>query len=170
VSDDQIVTPRLRLIPLGPRDVDVVLSHWNRPEINGPLWHGDRLSTEYVEEQLEISAIDFESDGFGLWRIEAGDVPCLGIVGLRQATWRNGIELVFSVEQSWWGHGYATEAVKAVLSRALVEVELREVVAVVPVNARGPLRVVRKAGMRPVGEAQIGPDRMAVFVVRHPIR
>jgi RimJ/RimL family protein N-acetyltransferase len=170
MEEDILVTPRLRLLPLGPDDVALVCEHWNASPVREALWGGVAVSPEVVEEQLEISEVDFETDAFGLWRVEAGDVPCVGVVGLRQAAWRDGIELMFSIDQGWWGHGYATESVKAVLARAIVEVQLREVVAVSPPQHRAALRVLHKAGMRPVGEAKIQEIPLAVFVARHPLR
>jgi RimJ/RimL family protein N-acetyltransferase len=166
VNDDTLVTSRLRLVPLGPADADTLERHWNCPEVNMVLFYGDPVPRDVIDEQLEISELDFESDGFGLWRIEAGDVPCVGVVGLRQAAWRNTIELVFSVEEPWWGHGYATEAVQAVLEHAMKVVELREVVSLCYPHSHAALRVLSRAGMKPVGEARLGEDRLSIFIIR----
>ncbi len=54
----------------------------------------------------------------------------------------------YSVVEPSWGHGYATEALRALLSHVLVEPGVRRVVAQTMVEHTASRRVMEKAGMR----------------------
>ena len=64
---------------------------------------------------------------------------------LRQA------EIGFTLAQPWWGHGYATEAVRALLQFLFTEADLHRVIAVCDVLNKASMRVLERVGMRREG-------------------
>lgn len=161
-----LTTPRLRLRPVTASDVDPLCKQWNEPGVRRFLWDDAHVSRDVSAAQVEQSALDFETQGFGLWRVDTEHTECVGFMGLREAPWRDGVELLFAFSQAHWGYGYATEAGRAVLQYALVELELAEVVAASNPANRASLRVLEKIGMVPVGQTTFAGESLAVFVAR----
>jgi RimJ/RimL family protein N-acetyltransferase len=60
-------------------------------------------------------------------------------------------ELGYALGTPWWGHGYATEAARAVRHHALGELALTEVIALVRPGNAASINVLEKIGMQCVG-------------------
>jgi RimJ/RimL family protein N-acetyltransferase len=94
----------------------------------------------------------FERHGFGFWALEIpGVVPFAGFVGLAvpafEAHFTPCVEIGWRLSPEHWGFGYATEAARAALNFAFVELRLGEVVSfTVPKNDRSR-RVMERIGM-----------------------
>jgi ribosomal-protein-alanine N-acetyltransferase len=94
----------------------------------------------------------FERHGFGLWALEIlGVAPFAGFVGLAvpafEAHFTPCVEIGWRLAPEHWGFGYATEAARAALNFAFVELCLGEVVSfTVPRNHRSR-RVMERIGM-----------------------
>jgi RimJ/RimL family protein N-acetyltransferase len=58
------------------------------------------------------------------------------------------VELGWRFARSTWGNGYATEAAKAALDFALVQLRLPDVVSIYQADNRASARIVQKLGMR----------------------
>ncbi|MCA1672599.1 MAG: GNAT family N-acetyltransferase [Actinobacteria bacterium] len=63
----------------------------------------------------------------------------------------------YSVVQPSWGHGHATEALRALLRHVLAESGVRRVVAQTMIEHTASRRVMEKAGMRCCGQ-RVGID------------
>jgi GrpB-like predicted nucleotidyltransferase (UPF0157 family)/RimJ/RimL family protein N-acetyltransferase len=110
------------------------------------------LSRRDSDALADLIERHFDRHGFGLWAVEVpGVAPFAGYIGLMIP----GFEAAFMpcVEAGWrlgaehWGHGYATEAARAVLAFAFDRLRLDEVVSfTVPDNVRSR-RVMEKIGM-----------------------
>jgi RimJ/RimL family protein N-acetyltransferase len=105
-------------------------------------------SDAYVDR---VSAV-IEERGWGTWAVEvvaAGEF--IGYVGLNEprfeAHFTPAVEIGWRLARSAWGHGYATEAARAVLSFAFDELELDEVVSFTTVENRRSRRVMERIGM-----------------------
>jgi ribosomal-protein-alanine N-acetyltransferase len=115
-------TPRLRLTPLTPDDArrlfpimndPEVMAHWDVGEIDDP-----RLVAEIVDSQ--IAEMD---DGRAIhWSIlRLSDDAFLGCCDLAAIDrWHRRAEIGFILARDAWGHGYALEAMRAVVSYAAV--------------------------------------------------
>lgn len=110
----------------------------------------DRADSDALADRIRTVA-DLDS-GIGFWAVEVpGVAPFIGFVGLR----RVGPEMPFApaVEIGWrlarahWGHGYASEAARAMLDVGFRRCHLADIVAfTVPANARSQA-VMRRLGM-----------------------
>jgi RimJ/RimL family protein N-acetyltransferase len=90
--------------------------------------------------------------GWGLWAVEVdGVADFVGFVGLNEASF--GAPFTPAVEVGWrmarehWGHGYATEAARAVVATGFGQLGLAEIVSfTIPANRRSRA-VMERLGM-----------------------
>jgi len=98
-----------------------------------------------------------ELHGFSLWAVDqgAGGDPLVGIAGL---LWVDGhgpeVEAAYLVRRDRWGHGYATEALRAVLGIGHGELGIDRIVALAYPDNDPSRRVMEKAGMRADGTVE----------------
>lgn len=96
-------------------------------------------------------------NGYGFFAVdvlEAGDF--IGFVGLSrpdfEAWFTPCVEIGWRLKRSAWGFGYATEAATACLAYGLSELGLERIYAFAVASNERSVRVMRKIGMRFVGE------------------
>ena len=124
--------------------------------------NADPRVTEFLPATLAREASDalaarieehFESNGFGLWAVEApGIASFVGFTGLSipafDAHFTPCVEIGWRLAAPFWGRGYATEAARAALGFGFQHLPLSEIVSfTVPGNLRSQ-RVMEKLGMR----------------------
>jgi RimJ/RimL family protein N-acetyltransferase len=147
--DHLLSTERLVLRPVTTDDHAAVLAHWTQPDVRRFLFDGAALSGVEVAETIEESIGDFAARGFGVWLIELGSTADLiGTAGLRPLG-SSGLEIFYSLAPGAWGHGYATEAARAVVEYGLGPLGLPEVLAEVDEGNAASVAVVRRLGMTP---------------------
>ena len=149
--DHVLTTERLVLCPVTAQDHAVLLAHWTLPDVRRFLFDGEALSAAEVTETIEESARDFNESGYGIWLIcEEHETGPVGTIGLRPLE-DLGLEMFYSLVPGSWGKGYATEAARAVMAHALVDLGLPEVLAEVDEGNAASVAVVRRLGMTPFG-------------------
>jgi [ribosomal protein S5]-alanine N-acetyltransferase len=142
-------TERLVLRPVTADDHAALLAHWTQPDVRRFLFDGAALSGVEVAETIEESIGDFAARGFGVWLIELGSAAGLiGTAGLRPLG-SSGLEIFYSLAPGAWGHGYATEAARAVVEYGLGPLGLPEVLAEVDEGNAASVAVVKRLGMTP---------------------
>ena len=142
-------TERLVLRPVTADDHAALLAHWTQPDVRRFLFDGAAPSAAEVAETIEESIGDFAARGFGVWLIELGSAAGLvGTAGLRPLG-GSGLEIFYSLAPAAWGHGYATEAARAVVEYGLGPLGLREVLAEVDEGNAASVAVVKRLGMTP---------------------
>ena len=154
--DHLLSTERLVLRPVTADDHAAVLAHWTQPDVRRFLFDGAALSGAEVAETIEESIGDFAARGFGIWLIELSSAAGLastaaglvGTAGLRPLG-GSGLEIFYSLAPGAWGHGYATEAARAVVEYGLGPLGLPEVLAEVDEGNAASVAVVRRLGMTP---------------------
>jgi [ribosomal protein S5]-alanine N-acetyltransferase len=159
-------TERLVLRPVTADDHAALLAHWTQPDVRRFLFDGAALSAAEVAETIEESIGDFAARGFGIWLIELGPAAGLvstaaglvGTAGLRPLA-ESGLEIFYSLAPGAWGHGYATEAARAVVEYGLGPLGLPEVLAEVDEGNTASVAVVKRLGMTPyaVVRGLLGP-------------
>lgn len=148
-------TERLVLRPVTADDHAALLAHWTQPDVRRFLFDGAALSAAEVAETIEESIGDFAASGYGIWLIElgpgaalAGSARLVGTAGLRPLE-ESGLEIFYSLAPGAWGHGYATEAARAVVEYGLGPLGLPEVLAEVDEGNAASVAVVKRLGMTP---------------------
>jgi RimJ/RimL family protein N-acetyltransferase len=105
-------------------------------------------SDAYVDRVMEMIA----TRGWGTWAVEINaSEEFIGFVGLNEprfeAHFTPAVEIGWRLARDAWGHGYATEAARAVLAFAFDELGLDEVVSFTTVENHPSRRVMERIGM-----------------------
>jgi [ribosomal protein S5]-alanine N-acetyltransferase len=176
--DHLLSTERLVLRPVTADDHAALLAHWTQPDVRRFLFDGAALSAAEVAETIEESIGDFAARGFGVWLIELGSAAGLvgtaaglvGTAGLRPLE-ESGLEIFYSLAPGAWGHGYATEAARAVVEYGLGPLGLPEVLAEVDEGNAASVAVVKRLGMTPyaVVPGLLGPMTRYRTAPRHTL-
>ena len=147
--DHVLSTERLVLRPVAADDHAALLAHWTQPAVRRFLFDGAALSPAEVAETIEESTGDFAARGYGIWIIElSSETGLAGTAGLRPLE-DSGLEIFYSLAPGAWGHGYATEAARAVVEYGLGPLGLPEVLAEVDEDNTASVAVVKRLGMTP---------------------
>ena len=143
-------TPRLILRALRPNDLDDLYEYASDPEIDRltPWKHYE--SMEDAHENLNEFLADYEQFGMGAWGIEhRSDQRLIGIANFsRPHPINRRVEMGYTIARAYWGQGYATEAVKALLLFGINQMDLVRIEAVCLPEHRASVRVLEKAGMQ----------------------
>jgi RimJ/RimL family protein N-acetyltransferase len=145
-----IETPRLLLREWKPEDLESFVSINQDPRVMEFMPH--LLTVKESQEFIDQIIAHFRQHGFGKFACVLKETnEFIGYVGFTVSTFETAftpcIEISWRIGSQYWGHGYATEAARAVLDRAVSQWGLKEVVALsVPDNVRSR-RVMEKLGM-----------------------
>ncbi len=104
------------------------------------------MSREASDAFAELNRTRIAERGWGLWAVEAGD-EFIGFVGLNEPDFMPGVEIGWRLARDAWGHGYATEAGRAVVAYAFDELGLAELVSFTSTTNLRSQRVMQKLGM-----------------------
>ena len=91
-------------------------------------------------------------NGWGFWAVSLKETDIfIGMVGLNNANadmpFSPAVEIAWRLDNDYWGQGYATEAARASLDFAFVELEIEEVVAFTAVINKRSQLVMDRLGM-----------------------
>jgi RimJ/RimL family protein N-acetyltransferase len=150
-GEELLRTERLCLRPwtTSPRDLARLTDIYTREEIT--RWVGGTPSVppaELVARWAQVTALD---ERYGCWAIECADGSVAGTVLFKPLP--NGVgevEVGWHLHPDSWGHGYATEAARAVIERGF-EAGVPEVYAVVRPGNQASMAVCARLGMQPLG-------------------
>jgi RimJ/RimL family protein N-acetyltransferase len=149
---DLLLTDRLLLRPwtTSPADLARLADLYGRPEVT--RWLGGSPTLSPAELVDRWAAVHAQDPRFGCWAIEvSGTGRVAGTVLFKPLP--NGVgevEVGWHLHPDSWGHGYATEAARAVIERGF-HAGLPEVYAVVRPGNEASLAVCRRLGMAPLG-------------------
>lgn len=108
------------------------------------------LSREESDALVDRIEAGFEQNGFGLWAVEASG-SFIGFTGLSVPTFTARftpcVEVGWRLARTAWGHGYATEAARAVLDHGFGGLGLAEIVSFTVVDNVRSRAVMRRIGM-----------------------
>jgi RimJ/RimL family protein N-acetyltransferase len=111
-------TARLLFRPWSAADLELALGLWGDAEVTQLI--GGPFSREQVRERLEREGASLEGYGVQYWPIflrEGGEhVGCCGLRPYRME--QRVYEIGFHIGSAHWGHGYASEAARAVIAYA----------------------------------------------------
>ena len=99
-----------------------------------------------IERHKEIY---YEAHGYGLWgAVLKSEDKLIGRCGIvRQEIDGDTMEeLSYLLDREYWGHGYATEAAKAVVNLAAGKYQLARLIALILPENIGSIRVAEKCG------------------------
>jgi RimJ/RimL family protein N-acetyltransferase len=175
----RLETERLVLRPLSLDDLDEIARFVADPETMRFIGTGGARNREQAQNSLEWMIETFERQGFGHFGVErkedgafvgrsglnVWDPSDWSITRLDDADGPTEIEVAYLFGRDYWGHGYATEAATAIRDWALGELGLERLIALIyPDNARS-IRVAKKLGLTPEGEADFGGNPLTIYAL-----
>ena len=150
-AGELLCTERLRLRPwtTAPADLARLEDLYGRDEVTE--WLGGPPTVPMVELVARWDAVHAADRRYGCWAVERPDGLPAGTLLLKPLPRGVGeVEVGWHLHPDSWGHGYATEAARAVIDRAF-GLGLPEVYAVVRPGNERSMSVCRRLGMAPLG-------------------
>lgn len=130
--------------------------------LNEPSWLeniGDRGvrtladAEGYIRNNIRAA---YQAHGFGLYAVQLRSVPLpIGLCGLVKRDFLPSPDLGFALLPEHCGHGYATEAARAVLKHAQLELRIERLYAIVRSGNQRSVRLLEQLGFRRAGPGQI---------------
>jgi ribosomal-protein-alanine N-acetyltransferase len=144
-----LVTDRLILRKMTPDDAEAVFAYASDPEVTRyVIWETHR-SVEDSRAFLDLLTSKYESGGEPEWGIVyKGDHRFVGTCGI--VSWEpyhGRAELGYALSRDYWGRGLMAEAVGAMISFGLREMNLNRIEARCIAENIASARVMEKAGM-----------------------
>jgi RimJ/RimL family protein N-acetyltransferase len=151
-TDLPIVTERLHLRPFEPGDLDALVAIHGDPDVVRYLYFDvrdrDELRGVLAEKQRRV-ALTKEGDGLNLAAVlrEGGELVADVTLFWRSEQHRQG-EVGYIVHPAHGGHGYATEATRALLRLGFEELGLHRICGRLDARNGASARVLERVGMR----------------------
>ncbi|MFI7574991.1 GNAT family N-acetyltransferase [Micromonospora sp. NPDC049497] len=165
-----------------PADLERIFDIYSRPEVMRWLGGGKGRLTDPAEAAERLSSWRERyapyAGRYGIWAVEVrDDGPVVGSVLVKPLPGGDGVTFTEDIEVGWhlhpdsWGHGYATEAARAVLDRAFAAGDSRVYAVVAPGN-EASMAVCRRLGMTHVGRRTdwYGGTEVETFALDAPPR
>ncbi|HXG52882.1 MAG TPA: GNAT family N-acetyltransferase [candidate division Zixibacteria bacterium] len=148
---DSFQTERLELRKPVMEDAEVIFEAYARdPEVTRYLtWRPNRSVEETREFLRDCLAAWSERRSFHWVIVRRRDRRLMGMVTARVD--KHKWELGYVLARPYWGRGYMTEAVKAVVAWAMAQPEIYRVWSVCDVDNPASARVMEKVGMKREG-------------------
>ena len=162
-------TPRLVLYPFGQGDLDKLHHIFTDAFVRKYLWDDELLTPDRTEEVLAVNQKQFQEESCGLWRIEEpGGEETRGFVGLWYFFEEPQPQLIYGLLPAYTGHGFATEASRAVIDYAFESLDFEYIVAATdPPNAASQ-QVALRLGMTLIEERDTDGKRTVFYRLERP--
>jgi RimJ/RimL family protein N-acetyltransferase len=147
-----IATPRLLLRPLTEDDLDVVYDIHRRPDVMRYLYELPRTREEtkaIIAKRIPNTVLAKGGDELSMAVVlkETGQVIGTAVLKWLSAEHQQG-EVGYVLHPDQHGHGYATEAAKALIDIGFRDVKLHRIIGNLDARNTASARVLEKAGMR----------------------
>ena len=177
----RLETERLMLRPVEPSDLDAFATYLADPEVVRFIG-GETLSREGTTERMAVWRGRFERDGFGQFALERREdglvVGRCGLLVWQLPEWTITTESEakdpYELELGWmlgrehWGHGYATEAARAVRAYTFGALGRRRLISLIAVENRGSAAVAARIGMTVEGSIRMHDLDCEIWSVAAP--
>ena len=148
---EQIETERLILRKPRADDASAIFAGWaHDPEVTTHLTWRPHVSVEMTKAMLERVVEAWEQGlRFPFVIAEKNTIQLVGMIEIRMENHK--AELGYVLAKEFWGKGYMTEAVRALIDWAFQQPSMYRVYATTSVENFGSQRVMEKAGMQREG-------------------
>ena len=146
-------TERMVLRCFTVNDVDHLVDLDSDPEVMRFLTGGRPTPREVIQNDILPAFISSYEPATGLGVFAAVDKESGEFLGwfsfrLKDANSPNEVTLGYRLRRAFWGQGYATEGVRALICKAFTEMEVQRVVATTYQDNLASIRVMEKAGLK----------------------
>jgi RimJ/RimL family protein N-acetyltransferase len=144
-------TDRLELRPVRDEDIDRILEYRNLPEVTWWLLRTEvdpatfRAAWRRAAQDPDDHSVAVVLDGVVIGTVSLDLVDGMGQPGMPV---RTEAEIGYIFDPAYGGHGYATEAVTAMVAHAFDQLGVRRITAGCFAGNLGSVRILEKVGMR----------------------
>ncbi|MGH9942572.1 MAG: GNAT family N-acetyltransferase [Pyrinomonadaceae bacterium] len=140
-------TERLYLRQFTPADLDDLAAIVGNPQVMKFLGNGKPVSRDESEVALYSILRHWDRHGFGRWAVaHKPDGKLIGYAGLR--SFHGTPELVYLLDEPYWGRGLATELARSCLDFGFREKRFERIIAFARAANHASRRVIERVGMR----------------------
>ena len=148
VDSPLIETERLIVTRMTTDDLDTYLDLHSDPDVSRFVGEMDRT---LAAVRLDADARVWGERGHGLFKVaDKHDDRFLGRVGLRYWTQFDETEVGWTLRRAEWGHGYATEAARAVAAWGFQELPVPYLISCIQADNVRSIAVAERLGMTPL--------------------
>jgi ribosomal-protein-alanine N-acetyltransferase len=147
---EEIRTERLVLRPIAREDLDAFAAMFADPEVVRYIGDGTVATREESAEWIEVSIARNAAEGWDMRSVllaNGGGVIGRCGIAVRAIDGRTEHEVAYLFGRANWGRGYATEAAAVMRDRALGELGLSRLIALIDHGNRASRGVAGKLGM-----------------------
>src|SRR3712207_2499377 len=143
-------TERLSLREMTTADAPLVLEILNEPAFIEFVADRGVRSVDEAEKFIEEKFVrSYAEHGFGFYAVELKESGTpIGMCGLIKRDVLEDVDIGFSIFERFWGHGYATEAARALMHYGLTTLGLPRIVGVTAPHNERSAAVLEKLGLR----------------------
>ena len=162
-------TSRLILRQFTEADAPLILQLNSDPEvvkyIPEPVLH----TNEQARGVIRNIILPQYTNKLGRWAIHTkGNLEFIGWCGLKFLKEADEIDIGYRFRQIAWGKGYATEAAKHVLDYGFQQLRLKEIFGKAHVENIASVNVLKKIGMKYIGEEIEDDCLIKIFTAQNP--
>lgn len=111
---------------------------------------GEPLDEARCRHWIDVTHNNYRKRGYGMSALVLRSTDSvIGFCGLVHPGNQPDAEIKYALKREYWGQGYATEAVKAMLTYGQQEKSLTKIIATIAPENNPSRNVLSKAGMRP---------------------
>ena len=151
-----IKTPRLTLRRIEPNDAAMMFRNWaNDDEVTHYMRWTAHKDVDETKATIQDWFDGYKESNKYHWGICLEDGEMIGSVGvIMTAEYDFKAEVGYCIGRRYWGHGYTSEAVKAVIGYMFTNTDIERIEAYHSILNPASGRVMAKAGMRREGFAK----------------
>ena len=136
---------------IGPDDLDAMAAVYGDADAMRWVDDGRPLDRGGCARWIDVTLANYAKRGYGMSAlVERGSDEIIGFMGLVHPDGQTTPEIKYALKRAYWGSGYATEAVRAMLDYGAQRFGMRHVIATVAPANIASQRVLAKAGMAEV--------------------
>ncbi|MCR8641284.1 GNAT family N-acetyltransferase [Paenibacillus sp. N1-5-1-14] len=148
-------THNLMIRPLRETDSEAMFDYFSKPEVMQYFGNDPHATIEDTRKVLH-TMMHGENDGRARWGIvrkgDDAEDTVIGTIGYHLHNLvHKRCEIGYELHPDFWGHGYMSEAVRAIIQFGFTELGLERIAAVVYLDNVGSIRVLEKQGFEKEG-------------------
>ncbi len=157
-------TDRLLLRPLEEGDLPAYRNMWGNPEITKYLSSTERFGPEVGDRAFKAWTKHEQDHGYAPWAAVHRETGTLmGHCGLQFLKEWGHPEVLYMLDEPWWGQGYATEAAMTSVAYGLGALRLDKIGGMAFEDNVPSCRVLEKAGLTKVGPINFHGDDLIYY-------
>lgn len=122
------------------------LEIWSNPEMT--KYNEEHLTLAEVTKRMKVNIKNQGKTAISFYALLKENSYLIGSAGLNISEHNNSAELGYGVDVNYWGKGYCTEIVKAVVDFAFTKTDLHRIWATPAVKNTASCKVLENSGFR----------------------